>query len=172
MTQKNTKKKINPYIQRESPFSFLEYILTSNDSHNQPLRGFYLPDRHCARCFPHILTFHSHNSPTRLDMILFSFHKWENRGLIRLTGLPRGPGLVAKLGLEFRCDSNIHFCKQELLQPLWPRTARPSSHGTCILHHPFFNLTAYHKHILILKTSPLYKYSTAYLAMSLTSENK
>ena len=139
-TEEHQEKKINPYIQRESPFSFLEYILTSNDSHNQPLSGFYLPDRHCARRFPHILTFHSHNSPKRLDMILFSFHKWENRGSIRLTDLPRGPGLVAKLGLEFRRDSNIHFCKQELVQALWLRTARPSSHGTYTLHRTWIQM--------------------------------
>ena len=71
-TEEHQENKINPYIQRESPFSFLEYILTSNDSHNQPLSGFYLPDRHCARRFPHILTVHSHNSPKRL--VRFSFH--------------------------------------------------------------------------------------------------
>lgn len=31
-TEEHQENKINPYIQRESPFSFLEYILTSNES--------------------------------------------------------------------------------------------------------------------------------------------
>lgn len=103
------------YKRRVTVSSFGIFPGFTNNNHNHRLSGFYLPGRHCAKCFPRIITFHSHYSPKRLDMILFSFYKRENRGSVRLTTLPSVPGLVAELGLKFRCDSSIHFCKQELL---------------------------------------------------------
>lgn len=93
--------------------------------------GFYLPDRRCALSFT-CLTFHSH-SPKRLVRFIFHF-TMRKQGSIRLTGLPRGQAKWQSRDLNCRCDSNIHFCKQELLNPVTQDCSTELTGGTfCII---------------------------------------